>query len=116
MPIPHANVEEPLWEPMRRLAEGDPVPDLLQGGLLVAGIGAVIATVDYSIRTTSELRAARAELAGLAVAQERLRFARDLHDLLGHTLSLVGLKCDLAEQLVAATPERAAGRSKRRAT
>jgi len=37
------------------------------------------------------------------------QLARDLHDLLGHTLSLVALKCDLAEQLVDAAPERARG-------
>jgi len=89
------------------LVQGDPLPDLVQGGLLVAGIGAVVATVDYSIRTTRALGAARAELAHLAVSQERLRFARDLHDLLGHGLSLVALKCDLADQLVTQAPEQA---------
>ena len=39
---------------------------------------------------------ARAELARLAVAEERLRFARDLHDLLGHSLSVIALKAELA--------------------
>jgi len=89
------------------LAEGEALPDLAQGGLLVAGIGAIVATVDYSIRATRELRAARVELAQLAVSQERLRFARDLHDLLGHSLTLVALKCDLADQLVAHFPDQA---------
>jgi two-component system sensor histidine kinase DesK len=46
-------------------------------------------------------------VARLAVAEERLRFARDLHDLLGHSLSLVALKCDLAHELVDTTPARA---------
>lgn len=89
------------------VAKGDSPTDLAQGGLLVAGIGASVATVDYGIRTTRELRAARAEVAHLAVSEERLRFARDLHDLLGHSLSLVALKCDLADQLVDTAPERA---------
>ncbi|HEU0168040.1 MAG TPA: histidine kinase, partial [Chloroflexota bacterium] len=89
------------------LVERDNVPDLAQGGLLIAGIGASVATVGYTIRTTRELRAARAEVARLAVNEERLRFARDLHDLLGHSLSLVALKCDLADQLVQSAPDRA---------
>jgi hypothetical protein len=41
-----------------------------------------------------ELRETREELARTAVAEERLRFARDLHDLLGHTLSLVVVKSE----------------------
>jgi two-component system sensor histidine kinase DesK len=58
--------------------------------------------------TILELRAAREELARLAVAEERLRFARDLHDLLGHSLSLITLKSELAGRLLPAAPERAA--------
>jgi two-component system sensor histidine kinase DesK len=56
----------------------------------------------------AQLRAARAELARAAVDQERLRFARDLHDLLGHTLSVIILKSELAGRLVRQSPERAA--------
>ncbi len=43
-----------------------------------------------------QLRDARAELAGLAVGRERLRISRDVHDLMGQTLSAVALKGDLA--------------------
>ncbi len=46
-----------------------------------------------------ELRHARDELARLAVTEERLRFARDLHDLLGHSLSVISLKAQLARRL-----------------
>nr|WP_277819980.1 histidine kinase [Actinomadura sp. RB99] len=46
------------------------------------------------------LRAAREELAKAAVEQERLRFSRDLHDLLGHTLSVMVVKAQ-AVRLVA---------------
>ncbi|MEW2284425.1 histidine kinase [Streptomyces sp. NPDC047841] len=48
-----------------------------------------------------ELRAAREELARRAVAEERLRFSRDLHDLLGHTLSVVVVKSEAARRLAA---------------
>ncbi len=55
-----------------------------------------------------ELRRTRAELARTAVADERLRIARDLHDLLGHSLSLITLKAELAGRVIAADPDRAA--------
>lgn len=45
--------------------------------------------------------------AGLAVSEERLRFARDLHDLLGHSLSVISLKSELAAKLAAKDPGRA---------
>ncbi|WP_194282951.1 histidine kinase [Saccharothrix syringae] len=54
-----------------------------------------------------ELQDARAELARLAVTRERLRFARDLHDLLGFSLSAITLKCELTHRLVTRQPERA---------
>jgi len=60
------------------------------------------------IESNHELRRAREEVARLAVAEERLRFARDLHDLLGHSLSVIVLKSELAGRLAAAFPERAA--------
>jgi two-component system, NarL family, sensor histidine kinase DesK len=46
-----------------------------------------------------ELREARGEVARLAANEERLRIARDLHDLLGHTLSLIVLKSEVATRL-----------------
>lgn len=46
-----------------------------------------------------QLKATRQELARSAVAQERLRFSRDLHDLLGHTLSVVVVKSEAARRL-----------------
>ncbi len=46
-----------------------------------------------------QLREARGEVARLAATDERLRIARDLHDLLGHTLSLIVLKSEVATRL-----------------
>lgn len=54
-----------------------------------------------------QLHRSRAELARLAVDGERLRFARDLHDVLGYSLSAVSLKCELAYRLLADAPARA---------
>jgi two-component system sensor histidine kinase DesK len=73
-----------------------------------AGIGALFLALGGVIRANIELRAARAELAELAVAEERLRFARDLHDLLGQSLSLIALKAQLAGRLLPDRPDEAA--------
>ena len=59
------------------------------------------------MRIIRELRETRAELARVAVADERLRIARDLHDLLGHSLSVITLKSELAGRMVDADPARA---------
>ncbi|WCB94304.1 Sensor histidine kinase DesK [Baekduia alba] len=55
-----------------------------------------------------QLNAARDEIGRLAVADERLRFARDLHDLLGHSLSVIALKSELANRLIQDRPDQAA--------
>jgi two-component system sensor histidine kinase DesK len=54
-----------------------------------------------------ELRLANDEIGHLAKIAERERIARDLHDVLGHTLSLITLKSELARKLVDRDPERA---------
>ena len=54
-----------------------------------------------------KLRKADAEIEHLAKVAERERIARDLHDLLGHTLSLITLKAELARKLVDRDPQRA---------
>ena len=51
-------------------------------------------------RHLEELRQAHAEIGHLAKIAERERIARDLHDLLGHTLSLITLKSELAGKLI----------------
>jgi len=52
------------------------------------------------VRLLDELHTSRAELAEMSVTSERLRIARDLHDLLGQSLSAVSLKGDLAAALL----------------
>lgn len=54
-----------------------------------------------------QAQAGRAAQARLAVTEERLRFARDVHDLLGHSLSVIALKAELSARLAAVDPARA---------
>jgi two-component system sensor histidine kinase DesK len=58
-------------------------------------------------RMQARLRRADEEIERLATIAERERIARDLHDLLGHTLSVVVLKSELAGRLVRSDPDRA---------
>lgn len=73
----------------------------------VAAVAVVMIGISQLVVTIRQLRAARQEIARLAVTDERLRFARDLHDLLGHSLSTITLKNELARHMVVADPERA---------
>jgi two-component system sensor histidine kinase DesK len=56
------------------------------------------------IALISELAQARDTVARLAANQERLRLARDLHDLAGHSLSLITLKAELAQRMLDRLP------------
>lgn len=57
-------------------------------------------------RADAKLRIAQAEVERLAIVAERERIARDLHDLLGHTLSVIVLKSELASKLAGSDPRR----------
>ena len=74
--------------------------------LLVRGLGLDMIGVARMGNAIRELQSARRELARLAVIEERERLARDLHDLLGQTLSMITLKSELARHLVTEEPER----------
>ncbi|MEV0903529.1 sensor histidine kinase [Streptomyces hokutonensis] len=76
--------------------------------LIVLLVGYSMTGVRQLVRTTVELRKARATVAQLAANEERLRLARDLHDLLGHSLSLITLKSELAGRMLPAHPDKAA--------
>ncbi|WP_274558607.1 sensor histidine kinase [Streptomyces spiramyceticus] len=69
-------------------------------GLVVYGLSRMAALVQA-------LHDTRGELAGMAVTKERLRFARDLHDLLGYSLSAITLKTELIHRLIPTHPRRA---------
>jgi two-component system sensor histidine kinase DesK len=85
---PNAGIGEMLW--------GFAYWEALQ---FLGGAGLYGAT--RLVRLMDQLRDARADLAELAIGRERLRISRDLHDLLGQSLSAVSLKGDLAIGLLA---------------
>jgi two-component system, NarL family, sensor histidine kinase DesK len=87
-------------------ATGDLGGAALQGAS-VAVVGLLVFSVNETRRMNRALIEARDELARLAVADERARIARDLHDTLGHSLSLITLKSELAGRLLPADPARA---------
>ena len=66
---------------------------------LVTGAAALYGSARL-VGVLEELEATRAELAELAIGRERPRISRDLHDLLGHSLSAISLKGDLARRLL----------------
>jgi two-component system sensor histidine kinase DesK len=76
--------------------------------LTIVSIGVLMTAFGRIARANRELRETREELARVAVSEERLRIARDLHDLLGHSLSVIALKSELARKLVEREPDRAA--------
>ncbi|MEG3626442.1 sensor histidine kinase [Streptomyces poriticola] len=74
---------------------------VVYGTLLSTLVTAALLGLADAVR---ELRAAREELARRAVEEERLRFSRDLHDLLGHTLSVIVVKAEAARRLAPGDP------------
>lgn len=79
----------------RAEAIGYAVAVLLSGGGLVAACG----FSGWLMKTVWELERSKELKAQLAVAEERLRFGRDLHDVMGRNLSVIALKSELAVQL-----------------
>ncbi|MFJ8307912.1 MULTISPECIES: sensor histidine kinase [unclassified Streptomyces] len=77
---------------------GDPWDNMtIAYGTFMSGM--VIAALLSLSETVRELRDTRQELARTAVEKERLRFSRDLHDLLGHTLSVIVVKSEAARRI-----------------
>ncbi|HEU5036565.1 MAG TPA: histidine kinase [Nocardioides sp.] len=64
------------------------------------------------MRRNIELLRAEQENAGLAVENERTRFARDLHDILGHSLTVITVKAELAQRLLDQDSEDAVKRAR----
>jgi len=73
------------------------------GQVIVFGsITWMMITLISLVRAIAELREARERVAELAVAEERARVTRDLHDVLGHSLTTITVKAGLARRLLEA--------------
>lgn len=85
----------PGWEP-------DP-------GLLLSMLAATVAVwgIQQMLMRNVQLVRANEENRRLAVSEERNRFARDLHDILGHSLTVITVKAELAQRLLDVDPARA---------
>ncbi|MFB9905112.1 sensor histidine kinase [Allokutzneria oryzae] len=68
-------------------------------GVIVAAVAVLTVTQAWLWDVTEQVNVARATEAELAVANERLRFAADLHDVLGHSLEVIAMKAELAVRL-----------------
>ncbi len=94
-----------------RAVFAEPVGELTQpGGWVFMALEATLSLYGLArFRQLSlQLNQARSELAARTAQLERLRLARDIHDLLGLTLSVLALKCDLIAELITRDPRRAA--------
>ena len=89
------------WKTSIGTAFGDVTPVAIP--VVALGIFAIVRV----LQNNSALAEARAELASLAAENERFRIARDLHDLLGHSLTTITVKAGLAARLGDADPARA---------
>ncbi|MCW2756898.1 MAG: Histidine kinase [Nocardioidaceae bacterium] len=78
-------------------------------GLLLSMLTASVAVfgITQMIQGNVRLRLANEDNQRLAVSEERNRFARDLHDILGHSLTVITVKAELAQRLMEIDPVRA---------
>lgn len=84
-----------------------PAQGWIPGVIFIVLIGAINIYYRDRERINVKLKLAQEEVERLAKVAERERIARDLHDVLGHSLSLLTLKSELAARLVREQPERA---------
>jgi two-component system sensor histidine kinase DesK len=71
-----------------------------QSGLILIVLTVAMFAVRGFARKADELELARDEIKALAIAEERARVARDLHDVLGHSLTTITLKAGLARRIL----------------
>lgn len=85
------------------------VPLLVTGPAVTAFAMFLTLATWWTWDIVAQLDRSRRQAAALAVANERLRFAADLHDIQGHHLQVIALKSELAARLAHADPDAAAG-------
>jgi two-component system sensor histidine kinase DesK len=91
------------------LAAGLQAPDIAYFMISTLLTGLVIYAISSLSTLVLEINSTRAEMARMAVTRERLRVARDLHDLLGYSVSTITLKSELIYRLLPQNPSGARG-------
>jgi two-component system sensor histidine kinase DesK len=76
------------------------------GAMILVVLTLAMSAFEGMIRTVRELRATQGKMARLAVAEERSRLARDLHDVLGHSLTTITVKAGLARRVLETSADR----------
>ena len=92
---------------LRAIGQGFPGWEFFWAAVFPVFIGAGNIFFAERNRMNRKLRKANEEIENLAKVAERERIARDLHDVLGHTLSVITLKSELAGKLIDRDPQRA---------
>jgi two-component system sensor histidine kinase DesK len=80
---------------------------ILFAPVITVSVGASMLFFGRQREAEQRLGVAQDEITRLAVVEERARFSRDLHDVLGHSLTVVAMKSELAARLVDVDPARA---------
>jgi two-component system sensor histidine kinase DesK len=86
------------------LTRDDPGGSSWELALTLVALTVWMSAFTRNILLTAELESTRDQLAAAAVAAERSRIARDLHDILGHSLTGIAVKAGLARRLVERDP------------
>jgi two-component system, NarL family, sensor histidine kinase DesK len=94
-------VAVPSWHVSLGTAWDDVTP------IAIPVVALMTLAVSWTLTSSHALAEARAELASLAAEKERFRIARDVHDLLGHSLTTITVKAGLAARIGQADPARA---------
>ncbi|WP_242497790.1 sensor histidine kinase [Microbacterium protaetiae] len=81
--------------------------DILWGPAIIFSISLMMAAFARTFAAMNQLRATQDQLAHMAAERERGRMARDIHDILGHSLTVITVKAELANRLIEADPARA---------
>ncbi len=91
-----------------QVATGYPLDVGFSQPVTIVSLGLMMAAFSRQLNAIRQLRATQHELAELAVAEERNRVARDMHDILGHSLTVIAVKAELAGRLLEVAPDKAA--------
>ncbi|HKT55331.1 MAG TPA: sensor histidine kinase [Microbacterium sp.] len=89
------------------IAHGGYTDNVLWVPAIVLSVSLMMSAFAHTQATTARLRMTQRHVEALAAERERGRVARDLHDILGHSLTVIAAKSELGERLVDLDPERA---------